>query len=365
MNFKPSPPPSHEELFTHLNAAALILNPHGEVQFLNPAAERLLSLSSQAARNRPFKDLLPRAGELHRALDESLQQHRSIKIHETHTVLGNQTLTLQVELAPLGELDHPWGVLVLMEELSMAQSLQEEERRTDRLAMMGTLASGLAHEIRNPLGAIRAAAEMLSREIPEGVATEYSEIILAEVDRMNALITDLLDFAKPKKKKKSPLNINKILTEILILQQEICRQQHIHTQQEFDPSLPPVWGHGPSLKQAFLNIVKNAIEAMGQGGQLTLRTAFHRTPRILLGEGPSGAVAEVQIEDTGSGISKKDLSSLFTPFFTTKPQGTGLGLMMTQRILKEHQGTLQIESEPGKGTRFRIFLRLASLGGKD
>lgn len=355
----------HDEVFTHLPSSLILLNRRGEVLYMNPSAERLLGVSITAACKKTLGDLIQGGEELLQPIQEVLETGRSIKIHETE-ILGSQApLLLQVEMAPIGALDNPSGVILWINELSTTQALQEEIRVQDRLAMMGTIASGLAHEIRNPLGGIRAAAQMFSRETSHVEEKEYADIILSEVDRLNHLITELLDFSKPKRIKKSPVNINKILSELLALNEELMREKRIEWTQHFDPSLPPVYGHAPSLKQAFLNLIKNALEAMEGGGNLIVSTSFHSNIRTLLGEGPSGAMAEVLIQDTGVGIPKKYLNSLFTPFFTTKPHGTGLGLMMTQRILKEHRGSLRVKSVPGKGSLFRVFLRLATPSSKD
>ncbi|KAB2841585.1 PAS domain-containing sensor histidine kinase, partial [bacterium] len=129
--------------------------------------------------------------------------------------------------------------------------------------------------------------------------------------------------------------------------------------QEFDPSLPPVWGHEPSLKQAFLNLIKNALEAMEGGGTLRVSTGYISDYRMQVGEGKASPMAQVSIADTGAGIPEENLKSLFTPFFTTKPKGTGLGLMMTQRILKEHDSQLRVASKAGEGTTFKVLLKLA------
>ncbi len=184
-------------------------------------------------------------------------------------------------------------------------------------------------------------------------------MIVSEVDRLNQLITQLLDFAKPKKLKKSSVNINQVLSELLILQKPALQKRGIALRQEFDPSLPPVLGHEPSLKQAFLNLIKNAFEAMENGGSLKVSTGYISDYRMQVGEGRATPMAQVTISDTGGGIPEENLKSLFTPFFTTKAKGTGLGLMMTQRILKEQESLLRVKSKVGEGTTIKILLKLA------
>lgn len=354
-----------EELFSHLQASVLLLDREGKVLYLTPSAERLFSVSLSFASQKKLPQVLKKSQGLHDLALEVLKNFRSIRVHEVDVVTKQGPLKLQVELCPIGNPEEPKGVLILIHELSILQTLQEENRVLDRLSMMGTIASGLAHEIRNPLGGIRGAAQMLLREESREENQEYLNIIVSEVDRLNHLMTELLNFSKPKKFKKSPVNINQILDELLIFHREAMKGRGIKSVHEFDPSLPPVLGHAESLKQAFFNLIKNALEAMNDGGSLLVRTSFLPHTRILIGEGPAGPMAQVEIQDTGKGISEEDLKNLFTPFFTTKPNGTGLGLMMTRRILKEHEGTIHVESEVDAGSTFRVLLKLATLLPKD
>lgn len=360
-----SVPPQTDELFNHLSTAVVLLNSSGQILHLNPAAERLLSLSLNTGVSKELGQLIDLPKELEQAIQEVGKTARTIKIREAHLNASPDPLMVQVELAPIGSPEKPVAIMVLLEELSMTQALQEENRVRDRLSMIGTLASGLAHEIRNPLGGIRGAAQMLARENKNQEYHEYTSIIISEVDRLNGLVTELLDFSKPKPIKKTTVNVNKILSEMITLQAENLRKSKINLMNLFDPSLPPVLGHGPSLKQAFLNIFKNSVEAMPQGGTLTVGTSFHSNVRILLGEGKAGAMAEIYFKDSGMGIAPENMNSLFTPFFSTKDKGAGLGLMMTQRIVKEHQGSLKVTSKLKKGATFRVFLKLASPATKD
>jgi two-component system nitrogen regulation sensor histidine kinase GlnL len=364
-NIIPLEPSDMDVLFNQLHACVFVLNHRARVIYMNPAAERFLSISFEVARKTKLSKVIRAGRRLLSPIREVLKSGRSIRIHEVEIMLEQGPVKAQVELAPIGNHEKVSGVLLWVNELSTVEDLEEERRVLDRLSMMGTLASGLAHEIRNPLGGIRGAAQLLSREAPTSEHKEYASIIVSEADRLNKLMTELLDFSNPKPIKMSPVNINKLLSEVLSLQEETFKSQRTELKQEFDPSLPFVLGHEDSLKQAFLNLINNALEAMGQGGSLHVITSFLPNVRLLLGEGRAGPMAQVTIRDTGPGIPEENLKSLFTPFFTTKPKGTGLGLMITQRILKEHQGGLKVHSELEKGTSFRVFLKLATLQPKD
>lgn len=358
-------PSIHDEVFTHLHAAVLLLNRNFKILYMNPAGERLLSYSLNSARGRPLPEILKKSEPLMALLEEVLRRGRTIRVHELELEIQEKSHPLQVELAPIGAPEAPTGVFLWLNELGMSQAVQEENRVLDRLSMVGTMASGLAHEIRNPLGGIRGAAQMLVREAESAEIKEYGEMIAAEVDRLNDLVTQLLNFTKPKRLKKTPVNVHRILAELFKLLEGEIKSHRVRLHQLFDPSLPEIYGHGPSVKQALLNLLKNALEAMETGGELTVGTQFHAYLRLYSGEGMRGPFAEVWIHDTGVGIPKDQIPNLFTPFFSTKAKGTGLGLMMVQRILKEHGGTLKVESEAGKGTTFRMFLKLAPGLAKD
>ncbi len=348
-----------EWLFNQLNRSVLLVNPEAQVVYLNPSAERLWGQSWESARFRPIEEALPEGEKLAPLIYEVLHTGRSLKVHEFELHSPGGGLFLEIELAPIGSWESPSGVLLILGELSVLQALQEENRVTDRLSMMGTLASGLAHEIRNPLGGIRAAAEMLVREAENAEGREYAGMIIAEVDRVNVLVGQLLDFSKPKKRKKQRININQMLDELLTLQEPQLKKNAIKLRHEFDPSLPPVVGDPGSLKQALLNLLKNAVEAMEGGGSLKVSTGFFSDYHLVLGENRARHMALIKISDTGPGIKPEHMQALFTPFFTTKPKGTGLGLMITQRIIKEHEGLLRIKTELKKGSSFQVYLKLA------
>lgn len=353
--------PFSEVLFNFLHASVLILDPQGKVTYLNPAAERLLALSSNYAKGKELGQLIREGKALLQPTKEVLESGRTFHAHEIQVTTMQGPVSLQVEIAPLSFPSGHAGALLWIHELSMERAFREENRVLDRLSMMGTLASGLAHEIRNPLGGIRAAAQMLQRDLVSAEDLEYAHMIVSEVDRLNQLVTQLLDFSKPKQAKKSPVNINQILSELLVLQKPELEKRNIVLKQEFDPSLPPVYGHEPSLKQALLNLLKNALEAMEQkGGRLKVCTGYISDYRMQVGDGKPTPMAQVSIADTGVGIPEENLNSLFTPFFTTKAKGTGLGLMMTQRILKEHESLLRVSSKVGEGTTFKVLLKLAT-----
>lgn len=245
----------------------------------------------------------------------------------------------------------------------------------DRLAALGEMAAGLAHEIRNPLGAIKGAAQYLAVD-PEQPGSEFLSIIIEEVNRLNHVVSQFLDYARPYRGQWAPLDLNDLARKTVQLVRPAApkelpqsdAQGHISdvgtsTVQpasppidivtELAPDLPPITGDIQLLKQVLLNLLLNAREAMPRGGRLVVRT--RRMPE---GAGPRGEEPSVELEvaDTGEGISQKDQKSIFIPFFTTKERGTGLGLAICQRIIEGHGGTINLRSRKGLGTTFTIHL---------
>ncbi|MBI5875724.1 MAG: PAS domain-containing sensor histidine kinase, partial [Deltaproteobacteria bacterium] len=251
------------------------------------------------------------------------------------------------------------GAVALLRDLSSIKSITEESIRKDRLAFLGTFAAGVAHAVKNPLGGIRGAAQLLSRKVKETGLIEYTDIIIREVDRLNRILEEVLDFANPRKINPKPLNIHEVLDTVILLGGAMTGEKAAHLIKSYDPSLPPVVGDKEHLTQVFLNLIKNSIEAVDKTGEIMVNTRI-LTDFHLVEEGYKAAqMASIEIKDNGCGISKHDMEKLFTPFFTTKAKGSGLGLALSFRIIKEHGGFFRIESDKGKGTVVSIFLPIA------
>jgi two-component system, NtrC family, sensor histidine kinase HydH len=237
------------------------------------------------------------------------------------------------------------------EELSRAnQQLQKAEeamRRSDRLAALGQLSAGLAHELRNPLGTMKASAEMLQRSVAaeNEVAREVSGFIASEVDRTNSLITRFLDFARPLELRLDRADLAQTLDRAVAGAERESARVAIY--KNFDPEIPPFPFDAELLERVFFNLIVNAAQASQPGGAVTVKT-----------RAADGNV-EVAVIDRGSGIEPKNLDNIFNPFFTTKPQGVGLGLAIVSKIVDQHGGKIAVESEPGKGSVFHVFLPIA------
>lgn len=354
--------PLFQQVIDSLPDALFLIDSHGKLLFLNPAAERFCASSSTLLKNRPFRELFPRAKNLLERLQSTLETGHSYTIREDE--LANrikESFVVEVHIEAFYDSQgNTSGASLLMRDLSALKKMEEDFRHADRLAIMGTIASGLAHEIKNPLGGIKGAAQMLNREIKKKEFKEYLEIIIKEANRVNKIIQELLHFTKPQNTKASPVNLNKLLDELVRLEQEAEASQQIQFLRHFDPSLPSVKADESQLKQVFLNLVKNAREALSQKGCIRISTHMVTDYQLKLERGKVARMVQIDIHDNGCGMDEETLSNLFAPFYSTKKGGTGLGLAISHRIITEHQGFIQVESEVQKGSTFSVFLRALS-----
>jgi two-component system NtrC family sensor kinase len=237
---------------------------------------------------------------------------------------------------------------------TMVETLQDTQERLvqkEKLASVGQLAAGVAHEINNPLGTVLLYSDILHKETPEDNKQQKEDLsmIIRETTRCKVIVNDLLNFSRQNEVLAQEIDLNGLLQE---LAEEMSRQdlyQQVDLVTDLDPELSPIQADPLQLRQVFLNLMNNAAEAMPDGGRLIVRTK----------KGPPAGCVSVQVQDTGAGISEENMKELFTPFFTTKPigKGTGLGLAITYGIVKTHQGQISVRSEVGEGTTFNVTLR--------
>jgi len=256
-------------------------------------------------------------------------------------------IPLSLSAAPLkDENEQEMGSVLLLRDLREIRDLQERVRRSERLASLGRLAAGVAHEIRNPLSSIRGFAQFFQNRFKgQEKEQEYAAVMVREVDRLNRVITELLDFARPKEPHRESHNLQEILEQTLKVLEPELAGRNIGVEKNLDASLPRILADRDQLSQAFLNLMLNALESMEGEGKL----------RISL-ESEGASALTISIADTGKGIPPEDLERVFEPFFSTKRKGTGLGLAIVHQIVENHKGEIRVESREGEGTTFRITL---------
>ena len=278
-----------------------------------------------------------------------------------HETLRRGRVVLNIRGSALrGAADEVAGAVLAIEDVTDRVALSQEVQQAEKLAVVGQLAAGIAHQIGTPLNVISGSAEYLMMEWGvEKPRPQELEIIIAQTDRITKLIQQLLNFARPARMELRPLDLNDLLREVLVLTEHQISKGQIGVETDLQANLPPTVGDANQLEQAFLNIVINAWHAMPEGGSLKLKTrlapAGERHRRV---GRPATAGIETIIADTGTGIAPEHMPRIFDPFFSTKGvgKGTGLGLAISRRIVEDHHGSIEVASEVGRGTTFTIWL---------
>ena len=342
----------------------VVTDESGRVVIWNRAAEELTGIAGHDAVGKDLHAVFSDNPAVVRQLEKTLASGRSYSDYDAELAVRSRpslAVGLVTTVLP-DEDDNPLGAVLLIRDQSGVRDLKDRIRRADRLASIGQIAAGIAHEIKNPLVGIRGAAQLMRSEIRQDSElhlSEYLDVIVKEADRLNRVLEGILDFTRVKAQESRPFNIHAVLDRVLLLQEETARQNGVVLAREYDPSLPEVIGNHDQLMQVFLNLIKNAVEAMPSGGKLTLVTRMSDLFTSVQADGRKHRLMVAKITDTGTGISPEHLPDIFAPFFTTKDRGVGLGLALSYQIVQEHLGTIRVESEQGTGTTFSVYLPLA------
>lgn len=344
-------------LIENLTTATLLLDARLRLEYMNPAAEMLLAVSGQRSHGQFISELFTESPEALSALRQAVAEaHPFTKREATLTSATGQTLTVDYAVTPIlgsGE------TMLLLEVLPRDRLLRitKEEAQLSKQETTRMLVRGLAHEIKNPLGGIRGAAQLLARELPDEHLQDYTEVIIEEADRLRNLVDRMLGSNRLPRLEMT--NIHEVLEHVASLIEAEC-QGSLVLVRDYDPSIPEILMDREQMIQAVLNIMRNAMQALaGQTelglGRLTLRSRTVR--QFTIGHIRHRLVARIEIIDNGPGIPAELQNTLFYPMVSGRPDGTGLGLAITQNIISQHQGLIECESHPGH-TAFSIFLPL-------
>jgi signal transduction histidine kinase len=272
---------------------------------------------------------------------------------------GDLTQRINIETKDeLGELARAFNEMT--QQLARVRDLEDRLRRADRLAALGTMAAGIAHDIRNPLTSILIFSQLMSLHYDDSdVREKFNRVVPRELERVQAVIEDMMELARPASVHREPANLNDILSQVLELFESQVEKQGIKISSEYDLDLPFCMADRKRLHRCFSNLVSNAFQAMPSGGELTVRT--RRIPSMIFPDTglpdprPEPAL-QITIADTGQGISADRLSRIFDPFYTTKEKGLGLGMAIAHRIVEDHRGTIDVQSEVGLGSIFTVCI---------
>jgi two-component system sensor histidine kinase HydH len=334
-----------DEVVAHLPVGLIATDRSGRITFFNEAAEKITGLSLNTVKDREPDQFLPTSLC---GLQKTLDSGATITEQEMECrFAGGRTVPVSVSAARIvNEVGGFVGEVMILRDLGEVRRLQEEVRRQEKQAALGGLAAGVAHEIRNPLSAIKGLASFFAGQFAEGSdAREAAGVMIQEVDRLNRVITELLEFARPTDLKPRSTDLRPLLTRSLKLIQQDADAKNIRIELNIEDGVCAASIDPDRLTQCLLNLYLNAVEAMDGGGVLAVHCA------------PDGSEdLGITVSDTGRGIAPEHLGKIFDPYFTTKKTGTGLGLAIVHRIIEAQQGRIKAESVPGQGSTFTIRL---------
>jgi len=349
-----------DSILESLTSGIITLDLDGRVVTMNPAAALLTGLFAGEATGRYCTEVLAHSPEVVEILMETLASRAGVSSASLALRRRNgTTLPTELSTAPLGGADgKELGIVGVFKDVTVVHALEAQLRRSDRLAALGTMAAGLAHEIKNPLTSLRTFTRLVSRRFEdERFRQTFERVVPRELERINGIVDRLLELARPGRLSLKLVQLPTLLERVLELYANQIEAKQIVVLREYARNLPAILGDSEHLYRAFLNLVANAVESMGPRGQLTLRT--ERTEeREWLSSSPRAPRrgVKLEIEDTGTGISPAATDKIFNPFFTTKDGGTGLGLALVHKIIEDHEGSITFRSSPGQGTTFRVLL---------
>ena len=336
-----------------LSTAVLLLDKHRHVRFANSAAENLFALSMKNLVGSPIDQLLQGSDMFISTLQSALTSNASYNEHElTLTGPGQAQLNVSCTITPV-DLDD-CVVLLEFRQLDQQMRIAREERLREQHDLNRSLIRNLAHEIRNPLGGIRGAAQLLERELERKDLREYTGVIVKEADRLQSLMDRLL--TPHRLPQLSPINIHEVLERVRSLMLAET-QQSIRIRRDYDASLPNLTADKEQLIQAVLNIVRNAAQALQGKGEITLRTRVAR--QITLAKKRYRHAIQVDISDNGPGIPEAIRDRIFSPLVSGREGGSGLGLSLAQTYVSQHHGSIEFTSQPGK-TCFTLMLPITA-----
>jgi signal transduction histidine kinase len=340
---------------------------NGDLALMNDEAYRIFGLTPMEGDiGRPFVDVLRGRPDIIRVLGGAfelshLPNRAELRLKDLDRVIG-YTLS-QVKDDPA---DAPIGAVLFFKDLTRVEQLEERERLRDRLASLGEMAAGIAHELKNPLAGIEVMAGLLRRQVPDSKAAQsLLADILSEAKLANAIVVEMLEFVRPVRLQVERTDLCDVLQQSVTMAESKAPRGKVAVKTDLEPGLPMIEGDHHQLSQVFTNLVANAFEALDGNGHITISamtTTIEADPAFAGVHPPTPAVV-VEVADDGPGIAANLTDRIFNPFFTTKVTGTGLGLAIVRKIVDAHDGRIDVNSAAGTGTRFRVTLPVTSASG--
>lgn len=345
----------YESIFQSIIEGVIVLDENNKIQYINNTALNLFELELKNVIDRNISEIFENKGISNLFIDLN---EAGVEILNKEIEIGNfdESTIIRMNVFPLKKKSNVIGTIIMLLDITENKYKQDKLRRAESLASLTTLAAGVAHEIKNPLSSIDIHIQLMERmleEIPDEQREKFGNmvgIISEEINRLNRIVSDFLFSVRPTILDKKPINLEKLFHRLLELISLKAKEKEVRVTLKVEQSFPEIICDPNYIKNAFLNIVKNSIEACREKDEIII--TIHRESNNAI----------IKISDTGKGIPKDKLNKIFEPYFTTKDFGTGLGLTIVYKIIKEHNGDISVSSTEGKGATFKIILPI--LGDK-
>ena len=334
-----------ETVLDSLNEGVMVCDTQHRLVMVNKFIERFLPQTREHENDKIWTFV--KDDNLREFLEQILVSGDRVEEKEFDVEIKNKQRLLSISVLPLVRDHQVSGSLIYVEDITEKRGKEARLRRAENLASLTTLAAGVAHEIKNPLGSLSIHIQLIQKAVAGNqlsVLDKYIAVVNEEIDRLNRIVVDFLFAVRPMDLEPREGNINTLIAELVEFVRYELDEARIGCVMELSENMPLIDFDERFMKQALLNLIKNAIAAMGNGGTLTITTGFNDTE------------IQISVKDTGVGISEENLPKIFEPYFTTKPTGTGLGLTLVFKIIREHQGDLNVKSREGEGADFIITL---------
>jgi len=349
----------HRGITQNISSGIMTINTQAGITFMNRSALNMFEYDYLTVQGTHVRQLFADADEAEDVLKQVLEENKMCDSKEVHFVTREGAIFpagITTTLIQTDEKSGFSGVIFIFRDISNITNLRMQIERMDRLATMGELSAGIAHEIRNPLAGIKSSAQVIEDSFSPGdFRAQLASRIVKEIDRSNELLKRFFNFARPSRPKQDFHNIEMIVDGVYLLMAPRFKKKNITFNKNFAEDLPQVYVDESQIEQVILNLFLNAVDAMPSGGKLSVTTGKHKISASR-NQSPNGAAVYIRITDTGNGIAPDKQEKIFNPFYTTKSDGVGLGLSISTRLLEENGGNIEVKSELKKGSEFQIYL---------
>ncbi len=323
-----------------------------KIIYLNSAAEQIIGLSREKVCKMPFNKL-PFNQKIIESYEKIVKVGKTARLYEEEFVdyFGNKFL-LNFYFVPIPAKN--LGYIVVLEDCSFLKEIEKKQVGYSNIERLSILFASMAHEIKNPLGVIKGIIQLIERA-QSNFDKEAFDIVISEINRIERIIQELLDYSSPQMVNEEPVNVHMLLDKGIKNLFPLIKEKSVSVIKEYDTTLPDIIADPESLYRAFFNVLKNALEACPINGRVVISSRINIEHRSITEHGEVNFMM-VEITDNGVGISNEDMKKIFTPFFSTKKGGTGLGLVYVQKVILEHNGFIKVKSTPNVGTKVTIYL---------